>query len=90
MSDQHHRAGGIEIEFTAEQRFHQIIGELTADELRTMVFLYMANNCIQPDKEYMASCAWYMFSTTYPHTDRGVYYTEELYDIKEQFRQELN
>ena len=89
MSDQHNRAGGIEIEFTAEQRFHHIIGDLTADELRTMVFLYMANNCIQADKEYMASCAWYMFSSQ-SHTDRGAYYTEELYDIKEQFRQELN
>ena len=62
---------------------------MTAEELRGMVQQYLANNCKQVDKLYMASCAWFVFSAK-SHTDRGVYYTEELYDIREQFRQELN
>jgi len=88
VSDSHHRAGGITIS-QAEVRFDHIIGDMTAQELRDMIRRYMNHNCTQEDKHYMATCAWSMFCNK-PHTDRGVYYMEELYDITEQFRAELN
>jgi hypothetical protein len=62
---------------------------MTDEELRAMVRKYLAENTNGADKEYMATCAWSVFCDK-PHTDRGVYYMEELYDIREQFRKELN
>lgn len=73
----------------AEVRLDDIIGDMTASELRDMIRRYISHNCKPEDKHYMATCAWGVFNR-FPHTDRGVYYMEELYDIKEQFRQELN
>ena len=82
------RTGGITIA-KAEVRLDDIIGDMTADELRDMIRRYINHNCKPVDKHYMASCAWSVFNR-FPQTNRGVYYMEELYDIKEQFRQELN
>ena len=89
VCDQLHRAGGITIGFTAEQRLDHIIGDMNAEELRAMVRRYMRENANGADKQYMCICAWQVFEAK-PHTDRGVYYMEELYHLREQFQQELN
>ena len=54
-----------------------------------MVRRYLRENANGADKQYMCICAWMVF-TAKPHTDRGLYYMEELYDLREQFQQELN
>jgi len=61
---------------------------MTAEELRAMVRRYLRENANGADKEYMCMCAWSLFCDK--NTDRGVYYMEELYHIREQFRKELN